>query len=143
MSAARIELTIDGNQVVVAPGTTVFDAARLVVVFVIERAERVLEALRQVAEPPYRPLEAAPLDNEPETPEGGEKSGLTPLLFNNLSALPQLSHKSIVFKQPSGSMFFVLNLPFVFNNSSGSTFIFNISLGQRPGSDLEKCMGAR
>src|ERR1700688_2977483 len=29
MSAARIELTIDGNQVVVAPGTTVFDAARL------------------------------------------------------------------------------------------------------------------
>jgi len=35
----------------------------------LERAERVLEALRQVAEPPYRPLEAAPLDNEPEAPE--------------------------------------------------------------------------
>ncbi|HTC23927.1 MAG TPA: hypothetical protein VK688_06160, partial [Gemmatimonadales bacterium] len=35
----------------------------------LERAERVLEALRQVAEPPYRPLEDAPLDNEPETPE--------------------------------------------------------------------------
>ena len=29
MSAAPIELTIDGNKVVVAPGTTVFDAARL------------------------------------------------------------------------------------------------------------------
>jgi NADH dehydrogenase/NADH:ubiquinone oxidoreductase subunit G len=29
MSAAPIELTIDGNLVVVAPGTTVFDAARL------------------------------------------------------------------------------------------------------------------
>jgi hypothetical protein len=35
----------------------------------LERAERVLEALRQVAEPPYRPLDAAPLDNERETPE--------------------------------------------------------------------------
>jgi hypothetical protein len=33
------------------------------------RAERVLEALRQVAEPLYRPLEDAPLDDEPETPE--------------------------------------------------------------------------
>src|ERR1700681_3900128 len=29
MSSGRIELTIDGNQVAVAPGTTVFDAARL------------------------------------------------------------------------------------------------------------------
>ena len=29
MSGAPIELTIDGNLVVVAPGTTVFDAARL------------------------------------------------------------------------------------------------------------------
>src|SRR6266849_10889197 len=29
MSVAPIELTIDGNQVVVAPGTTVFDAARV------------------------------------------------------------------------------------------------------------------
>jgi hypothetical protein len=35
----------------------------------LERAERVLEALRQAAESPYRPLEDAPLDNEPETPE--------------------------------------------------------------------------
>lgn len=35
----------------------------------IERAERVLEALRLVAEPPYRPLEDAPLDDETETPE--------------------------------------------------------------------------
>jgi hypothetical protein len=33
------------------------------------RAERVLEALRQVAEPPYRPLEEAPVDDEAETPE--------------------------------------------------------------------------
>jgi len=37
----------------------------------LERAERVLEALRQVADTPYRPLEDAPLDNEPETPEEG------------------------------------------------------------------------
>src|SRR6202521_1350473 len=29
MSTALIELTIDGNQVAVAPGTTVFDAARM------------------------------------------------------------------------------------------------------------------
>src|ERR1700688_3151483 len=29
MSTGRIELTIDGNHVAVAPGTTVFDAARL------------------------------------------------------------------------------------------------------------------
>src|ERR1700681_2967454 len=29
MSSGRIELTIDGHQVAVAPGTTVFDAARL------------------------------------------------------------------------------------------------------------------
>jgi hypothetical protein len=35
----------------------------------LERAERVLEALRQVAEQPYRPLEEAPLDNESETHE--------------------------------------------------------------------------
>jgi hypothetical protein len=34
----------------------------------LERAERVLEALRQVAEPPYRPLESVPLDSEPVTP---------------------------------------------------------------------------
>jgi len=38
----------------------------------LERAERVLEALRQVAEPFYRPLEDAPLDDEPETPEERE-----------------------------------------------------------------------
>jgi hypothetical protein len=38
----------------------------------LERAERVLEALRQVAEPSYRPLEGAPLDDEPETPEEEE-----------------------------------------------------------------------
>jgi hypothetical protein len=35
----------------------------------LERAERVLETLRQVADPPYRPLEDALLDDEPETPE--------------------------------------------------------------------------
>jgi hypothetical protein len=35
----------------------------------LERAERVLEALRLVADPPYRPLEDAPLDDEAETPE--------------------------------------------------------------------------
>lgn len=35
----------------------------------LARAERVLEALREVAELPYRPLEDAPLDDEPETPE--------------------------------------------------------------------------
>jgi hypothetical protein len=35
----------------------------------IERAERVLEALRLVADPPYRPLEDAPFDDEAETPE--------------------------------------------------------------------------
>jgi predicted transcriptional regulator len=35
----------------------------------LERAERVLEALRQVAEAPYRPLEDALLDNEPEMSE--------------------------------------------------------------------------
>jgi hypothetical protein len=35
----------------------------------LERAERVLEELRQVAEPPYRPLEDAPLDDESETAE--------------------------------------------------------------------------
>ena len=38
----------------------------------LERAERVLEALRQVAEPYYRPLEDAPLDDEPETAEERE-----------------------------------------------------------------------
>lgn len=38
----------------------------------LERAERVLEALRQVAEPLYRPLEGAPLDDEPETAEERE-----------------------------------------------------------------------
>ncbi|HEY6320229.1 MAG TPA: hypothetical protein VJA16_01590 [Thermoanaerobaculia bacterium] len=35
----------------------------------LERAERVLEVRRQVAEPFYRPLEDVPLDDEPETPE--------------------------------------------------------------------------
>jgi hypothetical protein len=38
----------------------------------LERAERVLEALRQVAEPFSRPLEDAALDDEPETPEERE-----------------------------------------------------------------------
>jgi len=35
----------------------------------LERAERALEALRQEADPTYRPLEDAPFDNEPETPD--------------------------------------------------------------------------
>ena len=35
----------------------------------LERADRVLGALRQIREPSYRPLEDAPLDDEAEPPE--------------------------------------------------------------------------
>jgi hypothetical protein len=35
----------------------------------LERAESVLAALRRAAAPPYRPIEDAPPDDEPETAE--------------------------------------------------------------------------
>jgi hypothetical protein len=56
-----------------------------------------------------------------------ENLAITTLPFNNLSARIQYYRNSFIFKQPSGSSFFSLNLPFVFNNSSGSSVIFNIS----------------
>jgi hypothetical protein len=60
----------------------------------------------------------------------GENSAITAFPFNNILASPRLSHNPFVFKHSSGSMVFHFLFSFVFNNSSGSTFIFNIFFGQ-------------
>jgi hypothetical protein len=51
---------------------------------------------------------------------------ITMLPFNNLPAITKFQRNSFIFKQPSGPSFFSFSLPFVFNNSSGSSGIFNI-----------------
>ena len=50
-------------------------------------------------------------------------------LFNNILASPRLSRNQFVFINISGSIVFHFLCPFVFIHISGSTFIFNIFLG--------------
>jgi hypothetical protein len=70
-----------------------------------------------------------------------ENSAITAFPFNNLLASPRLSRNPFIFKHSSRSMVFHFRFPFVFNNSSGSLFIFDIFLGQRPFSDPDQHIG--
>jgi hypothetical protein len=58
-----------------------------------------------------------------------ETGAITAFPFNNILASPRLSRNPFIFKPSSRSTVFHFLLPFVFNNSSRSTFIFNISSG--------------
>ena len=61
----------------------------------------------------------------------GENSRISTFLFNNILASPRLSRNPFIFKHSSGSIVFHFVFPFVFNNSSRSTFIFNIFFGSQ------------
>ena len=67
-----------------------------------------------------------------------ENCSITTFPFNNILASPRLSRNPFVFSHSSRSIVFHFLLPFVFNNSSRSPFIFNIFLGQRPAPEIDQ-----